>query len=123
MNDKLAGKRILIVEDEYFIASDLKRLLEEADVDVVGPVGNLTAGLTLAENERLDAALLDVNREGAFSYQIADRLTRDKVPLIFVTGYDNWALPEQYRDLPSVAKPFRGAAIVDMMARLCGDPQ
>jgi DNA-binding response OmpR family regulator len=34
----LAGFRILVVEDEYLIATELKRWLQEAGVEVLGPV-------------------------------------------------------------------------------------
>ena len=60
MTDALAGKRILLVEDEYFIASDLKRALQKAGAHVLGPVGVLDAGLALAE-QPVDAAVLDPN--------------------------------------------------------------
>lgn len=42
----LAAKRILVVEDEYFIARDLERALRAADAIVVGPVATLEQGLT-----------------------------------------------------------------------------
>jgi DNA-binding NarL/FixJ family response regulator len=105
MAHDLAGKRILIVEDEYFIASDLARALEQAESVVVGPVGGLAQGVALARSEALDAAILDVNLEGAMSYAIADALRVRAIPFMFLTGYDDWALPEGYRHAPRVAKP------------------
>ena len=39
MAEALAGKRVLVVKDEYFIASDLKRTLKKEGAVVVGPVG------------------------------------------------------------------------------------
>lgn len=106
MAGRLVGKRILIVEDEYFIASDLKRALAEEEAVVVGPVSELARGLSLAGGESLDAAVLDVNLEGATSYTIADRLSDRAVPFMFLTGYDGWALPEPYRGAPRLGKPF-----------------
>ncbi|MBN8808250.1 MAG: response regulator [Sphingomonas sp.] len=117
MAGNLAGKRILVVEDEYFIASDLKAALTRADAIVVGPAGNLDRALALAEGE-VDAALLDVNLEGSFSYAIADRLAARDVPYLFLTGYDSWALPDAYRDAPRAAKPFSTPAVLDMVERL-----
>lgn len=37
----LAGRAILVVEDEYFAADDLRRELVRADARVVGPVSSL----------------------------------------------------------------------------------
>lgn len=115
----LTGRRILIVEDEYFIAADLKRALHAADAEVVGPVGDVTAGLDLAKREPLDAAILDVNLEGNFSYALADLLMERNVPYAFVTGYDGWSLPERYRDASRITKPFAAAAVVDLVTELC----
>jgi DNA-binding response OmpR family regulator len=118
MGAELERKRILLVEDEYFIASDLRRLLEQHGITVVGPVGGLEAGLVLAE-EDLDAAVLDVNLEGAYSFPIADRLADRAIPFMFVTGYDDWALPACYRDIPRVAKPFAANFVVEMIRQIC----
>lgn len=79
MTGVLAGRRVLVVEDEYFIAVDLKRALSKEGALVVGPVRDLAAGLSLAD-EPIDAAILDVNLEEAMSYPIADRLRDRKVP-------------------------------------------
>lgn len=119
----LAGKRILIVEDEYFIAADLKRALQQDGAIVIGPVGDVKLGLALAEAEELDAAVLDVNLEGSNSYPIADRLVDQAVPYMFLTGYDGWALPQPYRDAPRVAKPFTVHMVLAHLGRLLGSEE
>lgn len=122
MAGTLAGKRILIVEDEYFIAADLRRALQKEGVDVVGPVGDLTAGLQLAE-EPIDAAVLDVNLEETLSFPIADRLESRNVPYMFLTGYDGWSLPAGYRNVACVPKPFMMQSVVTMMEKLVSPEQ
>ena len=123
MSEALAGKRILIVEDEYFIASDLKRTLHREGAIVVGPVGNLAAGMSLAE-QQIDAAVLDVNLEEALSYPIADRLRSRNIPYMFLTGYDEWSLPAKYRGVARVAKPFPPQSVVTMVSKIItGDAQ
>lgn len=117
----LKGRRILIVEDEYFIASDLKRVLESVEADVIGPVGDLASGLDLAYREALDAAILDVNLEGTLSYRLADFLAQHHVPHAFVTGYDGWSMPEAYRDRPRITKPFTDISVLAAVAALCGE--
>jgi DNA-binding response OmpR family regulator len=118
MTDLLAGKKILVVEDEYFIASDLKRALEREGAVVIGPVGDVARAFTLLGESRPDAAILDVNLEGATSYGIAERLNMITVPYMFLTGYDGWALPEAYRDAPRLAKPFSMRSVLDCVGRL-----
>ena len=105
MTEGLTGKRILIVEDEYFIAADLKRALAEAGAIVVGPAGTLASAQALVDDD-IDLALLDVNLDGEHSYPLANRLHERAVPFAFLTGYDRWALPPAYRDVPRLDKPF-----------------
>ena len=122
MTGRLAGKCILVVEDEYFIASDLKRALQKEEAAVIGPVGDLPRGLALLDGDRPDAAVLDVNLGETTSYAIADRLTGLSVPFMFLTGYDGWALPATYQAVPRIAKPFPMHAVLDCVARLV-DPE
>ncbi|WP_380871816.1 response regulator [Sphingomonas sp. DBB INV C78] len=114
----MAGKRILVVEDEFFIASDLNRALGREGAIVIGPVGQLEKGMSLANSERIDAAILDVNLDGKMSYPLADRLTELAVPYLFVTGYDGWSMPKEYDRLPRIAKPFSMMSVVDTMVTL-----
>lgn len=118
-NANLTGKRLLIVEDEYFIASDLKRALEAHGITVVGPVGRVADALALIERERIDVAMLDVNLGNAMCFPIAERLRTCGVPFLFLTGYDAWTLPESLRDVRLLVKPFDSAAVVAAVRNLC----
>ncbi|RST30315.1 response regulator [Sphingomonas ginkgonis] len=117
----LAGKKILIVEDEYFIASDLAWVLAREQAVVVGPVSDLARGLSLVAEGGVDAAVLDVNLEGAHSYAIADRLGEVSVPFMFLTGYDSWSLPESYRDVPRLSKPVPMQKVLNCVRQLLQD--
>lgn len=102
----IQGHRILVVEDEYFIADDLSRALQRRGAQVIGPVPDLATGLELAQREQLDGAVLDVNLGGDMSYPIADALEARGVPYLFTTGYDDWALSSDYRSVCRIEKPF-----------------
>lgn len=119
MTSSLQDKRILIVEDEYYIASDLKQALTNAGAQVVGPVSDLATGLALVEAGNLDAAILDMNLDGAMSFPIADQLAQAQVPHLFLTGYDGWSIPKAYRSVPRMAKPYAAERIIDAVAMLC----
>jgi DNA-binding response OmpR family regulator len=80
-------------------------------------VANLNAGLELAELT-VDAAVLDVNLEEDRSFPIADRLQSRAIPFLFLTGYDCWALPDQYQQAPRLAKPFAPSSVVSMLEEL-----
>lgn len=83
----LAGRRILVVEDEALVAMLLEDMLADLGCEVVGPAMRLDEGLELAQANGLDAAILDINLGGERSYPIADLLDTRQVPTLFVTGY------------------------------------
>jgi DNA-binding NarL/FixJ family response regulator len=118
MKDVLEDKNVLIVEDEYFIASDLKKVLSSRGAHIVGPVGDLVGGLRLAESGSVDVAILDVNLAGSNSYPLADNLAGRDTPYMFLTGYDGWSMPEEYRNIPRISKPFCETQVVQMIEGL-----
>ena len=79
--------RILVVEDEGLVALQLQADLEDAGHCVVGPARSLAQGLELAEEEGIDAALVDVSLGRETSVPIADRLMERSIPFAFATGY------------------------------------
>ena len=83
----LADLRILVVEDEVFIAWEIEQRLQRLGCEVVGPVGHLERALELARTTALDGALLDVNIKGGVVYPVAEELLARKVPVVFSTGY------------------------------------
>jgi CheY-like chemotaxis protein len=99
------SRKVLILDDEPFIAMMLEEELATMGVQVVGPVNNLGSALLLAETSDLDGALLDLNINGAFVTEVADKLRIRGVPFVFVTGYDR---PPglRYRDVVLLRKPF-----------------
>lgn len=115
----LAGKRVLVVEDEAYVALDLRRLLRDHGAVVVGPAPDLTAADALLEEQEIDAAVLDVNLNGRFSYELAEALSAQGVPLMLLTGYDGWSLPDAAQRYPRIAKPFEDRAVVEMVTSLC----
>ena len=114
----LAGRRILVVEDEPLIAMMAAVALEEAGCTVVGPAPTLAEALRLAEEERLDAAVLDRNLGGQYSDPVAERLRERGIPFAVVTGYADTGLLPDFADVPLLAKPFEPDKLVALVARL-----
>lgn len=109
---QLRGRRILVIEDDYIIASDLAYALEDRGAQVVGPAGSVHEALALiAGDNRLDAAVLDVNLGAERSFPIVDTLLDRGVPVILTTGYDVRAIPEAYVKLPRMEKPVDKLAL------------
>jgi PAS domain S-box-containing protein len=100
-------RRILIVEDEVLVALQLQADLEDAGHLVVGPARSLAQGVQLAEQEDIDAALVDISLGRDSSVPIADRLLARSIPFAFATGYaDSMMLPEHLRRIPRLSKPY-----------------
>lgn len=112
----LSGRRVLIVEDDYFLAEDLKAELESKGAEVVGPAGRVSDALALLANaQRLDGAVLDVNLGGETAYPIADALRAKKIPFVFVTGYDASFIPAAYADVTRCEKPVDSARVATVL--------
>src|SRR3712207_2395001 len=107
----LAYRRVLIVEDEYFLADDMAQVLRKFGAQVVGPVQTTDKALALLAEEPVDAAILDINLKGQMVFPVADALREQGVPFVFATGYDASAVPETYRDVPRWEKPFKPEAL------------
>jgi CheY-like chemotaxis protein len=103
----LTYQRVLIVEDEYFIADDMAQALTKLGAQVVGPVPSTEKALALLTEEPVDAAILDINLKGQMVYPVADALREQGVPFVFATGYDAEGVPEAYKDVPRWEKPFK----------------
>lgn len=114
----LAGKRVLIVEDEALISLVLVDYLTDAGCDVIGPAQTLERAKALIASERIDAALVDGNLSGHSVEDVALGLTHRNVPFVFVTGYGREALPAGFRDALIVEKPFTQEQVVGALERL-----
>ena len=104
----LTGKRLLVVEDDAFVALMLEAILEGFGCDVVGVAGTLARGLEYAGDEALaiDGAVLDINLGGEKVFPVAERLMARGVPFIFCTGYGAEGVPGDFANVPTVAKPY-----------------
>lgn len=115
----LAGRRILLVEDEPVVRLELAAALAQAGATVVGPAGSLDEATRLAMESRLDAALLDVNLNGQVAAPLAQRLRDQGVRVVFLTGYGSLdLLPAELRDLPHLQKPVETAEVAALVAGL-----
>jgi PAS domain S-box-containing protein len=114
----LAGKRVLVIEDEPLIALSLVSSLEAAGAAVARPVGTEKEALTVIEEAEVDVALLDANLHGRPVREIAAALTRRKIPFIFVTGYGRDSLPESFKSATVLAKPYSDTQLLDAVTEL-----
>ena len=122
MSNALQGRRVLLVEDEFLIASDLVRLLRQQGAEVLGPASSVRAALDLLQTavQGPDGAVLDVNLRGEMAFPVADALHARGVPFVFATGYTADMIPARYASVPCCEKPFEGPEIVRALAAQYG---
>lgn len=86
--------RALIVDDEKPAREELKWLLEESDVEVVGQASSAEEALTFVRRESVDAVFLDIDMPGIGGMRLAELLSEDGLApaVVFVTAYEHHAL-------------------------------
>ena len=78
--EEFRDKCVLVVEDDYLLAQDLRKRLEGSFAVVVGPVATVNETLDLIDVHRIDVAILDVMLETDFSYPVANALEAKDIP-------------------------------------------
>ena len=119
----LAGQRILIAEDESFIAFELQAILERLGCRVVGPVSRVEEVLRHAAEGGCDGALLDVNLRGQRIFEIIPELQALGMPLVITSGYQDVTLfPLDFRTLPRIGKPVDEGELRRVCEQVFGHP-
>ncbi|QDA36138.1 response regulator (plasmid) [Paracoccus liaowanqingii] len=112
------ARRVLIVEDDWLIASLCAVELERAGLAVTGPFPAVAPALDAIDAGLVDVALLDVHLGPEDSFAVVDRLDALGIPLAFLTGYDASDLPQRYAARPLITKPVRMGHLLEIVRDL-----
>lgn len=115
-NKPLRGLRVLIVEDDYYLATDTEAVIEKAGGEVVGPVGTAEDAITALDGESVDLAILDINLGSGPAFDLARRLDLARLPFLFATGYDQAIVPDDLKAIVRLEKPYRPAELISAAA-------
>lgn len=99
--------RILIVEDDYLIASEVAAHLRTAGIEVVGMAASVKRALKLLNEINCNSAILDFNLGDETSVPIAEELARRKIPFVVLTGYTAEQIKGAAGAVPHLTKPCR----------------
>jgi PAS domain S-box-containing protein len=105
----LAGRTVLVVEDDVLVALALRDLLQARGATVVGPAGTLAEAVGLAGGAQLDAAILDVRLHGREVWPVAEVLWARGIPYLLATG--SGAAAGRHR-APVLEKPYAADRLV-----------
>jgi len=115
-----AGKRVLVVEDEIMIRMLLEGMLADLGHTVAAEAGDISQAMDLARQGDFDLAVLDVNLNGNPVTPVVEILTERGVPFIFASGYGQRGLPDAYRAVPMLQKPFQADALEQAIQAVAG---
>jgi len=106
-----AAARILIAEDEAIIRLDLKEMLEEEGIDVVGEASDGDAALRLAREHRPDLVIMDIKMPGMDGLTAAERIIEEGLGAVLIlTAFSQKDLVQRAAEAGAMGylvKPFQ----------------
>jgi DNA-binding NtrC family response regulator len=120
-NDLPMSTRILVVEDELLVGTDLVMLLEDLGYRPDGPHPSVREALVAIENFDPEIAILDINLGGGeTSLPIAEALAARDTPFVFLTGYSRLHASGNplTEDAPRMKKPVSEGELKSVLERM-----
>ena len=115
---RLDGTRVLLVEDEFYIADDIRKTLLNAGAFVVGPVSTVERATQAVEEGAFDCAIVDLNLHGKSAAPVAERLFALGRSFAIATGYGSGEVPPHLNAVPRIEKPFNPPALLQLLTQL-----
>lgn len=112
MLNKSSHNRILIVEDDAIVASQLQRTLNKMGYESLGPVATGQEAIEIALKDFPNAILMDIKLKGELTgIETADAIHKEsEVPVIYLTAYADHETIERSKDSHTygfLTKPVR----------------
>jgi two-component system, response regulator PdtaR len=112
----VAGRRVVVAEDEALIRLDLKEMLEEDGYEVVGEAGDGETAVRLAREAHPDLVVLDIKMPGLDGLSAAERISEERLaPVLILTAFSQRELVEraaQAGAMGYLVKPFQKGDVV-----------
>ncbi len=115
-----SGKRLLIVEDEYFLAERTGLKLRSLGATLIGPIADVPHALDLIEGNQVDAAIIDIRLDPDLAYAMAEALEKLGLPYVFATAdnpppqFSGFVLREKADDIEHIAMALFGTRRLDI---------
>jgi CheY-like chemotaxis protein len=112
----LPGGSVFLVEDEVMIRMMVADMLEELGYSLAAEAGEINEAIRLAGSTEFDIAILDVNVNGKVISPVAEVIQSRNRPFVFATGYGAQGLPEEFRNRPTLQKPFQMETLAQVLS-------
>ena len=109
--------KILIVEDEWLIAEDLKDRLVALGHEVIGPAPDCSSALEVLFRTKPDFAIVDTMLGSETCVVVLDELRAQNVPFIICSGHATEVLPDYARPFRHLSKPYTDEGITAALTR------
>ena len=118
----LAGRRVLIVEDEALIAMAVEDEVRQLGCDEMFVAYSKAQALHEIDFFKPVFAIIDVSLStNGEDYEIADTLSDLGIPFIFSSGHLAGELPDRHVDRPFVSKPMQSKEFAEAVAMALGE--
>ncbi|RED22678.1 DNA-binding NtrC family response regulator [Flavobacterium cutihirudinis] len=112
-------EKILIVEDEFIVANDLKIMLQKAGYQIVGIASSVVQARKLIEEKKPDWVLLDIMLKGDLTgIDLAWELREMNLPFLYISANTNQSTLEAVKATQPygfMVKPFRERDLIVML--------
>ncbi|QZA82549.1 two-component system response regulator BtsR [Deefgea piscis] len=110
----------LLVDDEPLARDELRCLLEDAGIDVVGESSNAIEAMQMIYRLRPDVVFLDIQMPRISGLELVGMLDPDKIPqIVFVTAFDEHAVKAfEEHAFDYLLKPVLASRLNKTLARL-----
>lgn len=116
----LTGHHILVVEDDYHLATDAASTLRAAGAAVIGPCPTEESARAAIAATAFTGAVLDINLRGGRSFDLAREFKAQGTPFLFITGYDEDVIPDEFVGVTRLQKPVQPGEIVGALGQALG---
>jgi two-component system, response regulator PdtaR len=107
----MARARVIVAEDEAIIRLDLKEMLQEEGLEVVGEAADGDAAIRLAREQRPDLVIMDIKMPGIDGLGAAERIVEEGLAaVLIVTAFSQRDLVRRAAKAGAmgyVVKPFQ----------------
>jgi DNA-binding response OmpR family regulator len=111
--------RILVAEDEFITGFDLCDTFEEAGYEVEGPHAGLSSARLACAREKPDLAILDTELADGRTYELAQQLIDENVPVILHSEPDEAGeVAARFPHATTLAKPCPPAKLLATVSRV-----
>jgi len=105
------GEKLLIVEDEFIVANDLRLVLEQAGYQVCGIAASVEEARSIIKKHQVDIVLLDIHLKGKLTgIDLAKELKEENIAFVYLSANSNQQILEAAKATEPygfLVKPFR----------------